>query len=511
MRFQMSIQFRISVAVLLGLVLSSLVGGVSLYEMSRIRGQIQEIAKTELPLTEILTQVENLHLQQALLLERAYRYGVSKQPATVSALHNQFAQTAGRMGQLLQEGRALALGAVTTTAATQARQTFQGIAQSLRVLAQNHEQLGQLVMETLVKIHGDAVAQTDHLFQRIESQELALITAQNQLKGQLASMLQESAQYAVYKEEQGIYLIGLLLGISVVVGLLFSWRISKEIIQPLTEAAQIADRISENQLDIETPKGQLPEMKRLFRAMTYMVTALKERQRLEQLLLISEKMSSIGRLTAGIAHEINNPLASASMGVQTLKTLLGESPSLDVSKRIDSIERNLDRAATIAQEMLVFSRSESSSLVPIDLQEQVEGALTLLSHKLKDVTVVQQWQQDMPEVCGDFVRLEQAFMNIMSNALDAMAEGGCMEIVGERDEEGAMVRITDHGQGIAPELLSRVFDPFFTTKEVGLGTGLGLSICYNTILEHRGSIEITSEVGVGSCVTVRLPVRQGDC
>lgn len=510
MRFQASIRTRIISLVSLSLILASVVGGFSLYEMGRIRSEIQEIAQTDLPLTELITRIENLQLQEGVQVERAFRYGIAGNAKRVASIHQQLSRTSVEIGKVLAQGVTITKQAVATASTPEAGALFQEVHDSFIQLQAGHDRFNRLVRKTLADVKAGRASQAQDAFLDIEEMETGLIREQDRILHELEALLEQTARHAVQEEEQGIFFLGLLLAASMTISLFLSWGFSKDIIKPLAQAAAIADDISENRLDIKAPQGHLPEMKRLFGAMTHMAEAIKEHNRLEHLLMMSEKMSSIGRLTAGIAHEINNPLASASMGAQTLKTLLGPQPPAEVAKRIASIERNLDRAASIAREMLVFSRTETGDFAPVDMQEQIEGALTLLSHKLKGVTVIQEWG-NIPEVCGDFVRLEQAFINILSNAVDALEEGGEIRIFGTRDEEGAVMRISDNGHGIPEEIQSKIFDPFFTTKEVGLGTGLGLSISYNAILEHHGSIEMSSEVGRGTTFIVRLPARGETC
>jgi signal transduction histidine kinase len=220
----------------------------------------------------------------------------------------------------------------------------------------------------------------------------------------------------------------------------------------------------------------------------------------------SEKLQSLGQLATGIAHEINNPLANAMLGIQTArKRALGTGvPDEQVIEKLDAVEKNIDRASTIARELLQFSRQQAAQTVLFNVNDVVRGALTLMKYKLQD-TIISHDLGPVREVTGDLVKMEQVIINILSNAKDAMPEGGNISISTEQRADEVRIRISDTGTGIPPENLSRVFDPFFTTKETGTGTGLGLSICYGIVKQHRGTIEINSIVEKGTTVTVHLP------
>ena len=220
----------------------------------------------------------------------------------------------------------------------------------------------------------------------------------------------------------------------------------------------------------------------------------------------SEKLQSLGQLAAGIAHEINNPLANASLGIQTArKRMMGTAePDKQVVERLDAVERNIDRASIIARELLQFSRQQDAEAVPFNVNDVVRGALTLMKFRLRDIII----HHDLGatrEVSGDLGKIEQVFINLLSNAVDAMPEGGDIFIATGQQGDEVQIRISDTGPGISPENLSRVFDPFFTTKEAGSGTGLGLSICYGIVKQHGGTIELSSTEGKGTTVTVHLP------
>ena len=238
---------------------------------------------------------------------------------------------------------------------------------------------------------------------------------------------------------------------------------------------------------------------------------IETRRKIEQqarLLVQAEKLSSLGRLAAGIAHEINNPLTNASLGVQTLKHKLGsEGTSNDAVVRLSAIEKNIDRASLIAQELLQFSRPKESGFQPVNINDAIRSSLDLMQYKLSNIDVAQRLAS-IPDVMGDPVKLEQVFINILSNSVEAMPEGGKISIASLQNVDMIEVRITDTGCGISKENQPRVFEPFFTTKDIGSGTGLGLSMSYGIISQHHGFIELTSKPGEGTAVTIKIPAKE---
>ncbi|MBI5203304.1 MAG: hypothetical protein HZA11_00130 [Nitrospirae bacterium] len=237
---------------------------------------------------------------------------------------------------------------------------------------------------------------------------------------------------------------------------------------------------------------------------------IETRKKLEnhlKLLAQSEKLASIGQLAAGIAHEINNPLTNASLNVQTLKIRLkDEVRDKEILQKLESVERNVDRASGIARELLEFSRQKETVFVPLNINKVLDETLTLLEYRLNNVTMHKRLSE-VPAVTGDASRLRQVLINIISNAVEAMPDGGDIFVSSSHDDSHVKVEVTDTGLGISEGHISKVFDPFFTTKDVGAGTGLGLSICYGIINQHNGSIEITSVPQKGTTVTIKLPVK----
>lgn len=230
-----------------------------------------------------------------------------------------------------------------------------------------------------------------------------------------------------------------------------------------------------------------------------------ERALLEQQLQQKEKLSSIGLLAAGVAHEVNTPLAGISSYSQML---LLQVPEGDPKHQLlEKIHTQTMRASGIVSNLLNFSRTGDSQFREIDLNKVLEDTLQLLDPQLRNtsVEVVRHYSAHLPAGFGNGSRLQQVFMNLVMNARDAMPGGGRLTIQTRYVDGALVIDFTDNGTGIAPENIARIYDPFFTTKEVGRGTGLGLALSYGIIQEHGGRIFVESKMGEGAHFTIKLP------
>jgi signal transduction histidine kinase len=243
--------------------------------------------------------------------------------------------------------------------------------------------------------------------------------------------------------------------------------------------------------------------------------ALAELRRTQDELLRSEKMASMGRLVAGIAHEINNPVNAVVNTVGPLEHTLGELTLAPASKNelaemIRVIQRGAHRTKEIVQALHNYSRGDDDRLVDVDVQRGIDDSLDLLRHHLKNGIKVERQYGDVGRVRGHAGQLHQVFMNLLTNAAQALGErgsGGLIRIATERRDGKAVITVADDGPGIPAEVLPRIFDPFFTTKDVGQGSGLGLSIVHGIVERHGGTIAVDSSVGKGTTFTVSLPAE----
>jgi two-component system, NtrC family, sensor kinase len=242
------------------------------------------------------------------------------------------------------------------------------------------------------------------------------------------------------------------------------------------------------------------------------VTAWRQtQQRLGQ----SEKLAAVGQLAAGVMHEINNPLATILACSEALSLRFAELPEQDrqsTEEYLRIIDTEVQRCRRIVEGLLDFSRpKQSGHKAPSDINAIIEQTLFLLKHheRFKWLTVERQLEKDLPQFPADAERLVQSFMALMLNAMDAMNSRGVLTVRTRRNPQRGdelMAEFIDTGTGIRQEDLPKIFEPFFTTKPQGRGTGLGLSVAYGIVEEHRGRIEVESQMGVGTNFKVFLPV-----
>ncbi|MDY6892211.1 MAG: ATP-binding protein, partial [Chloroflexota bacterium] len=235
----------------------------------------------------------------------------------------------------------------------------------------------------------------------------------------------------------------------------------------------------------------------------------EERRRIDQQLQYAGRLAAVGELAAGVAHELNNPIAIIQMYAEFLKSRT----DLDASARsdVEVIHREVVRSAKISHHLLSFASKHSVEKSFVSLNDVIGTSLKMHGYRLSsnNITVTMDLDPDLPSTMADFYQMQQVFVNIITNAAQAIAEvqdSGTFIIKTRRIGETIRISFTDDGPGIPQEIIRRIFDPFFTTKEVGTGTGLGLSICFGIVQEHSGHIFATSEMGKGATFTIEIPV-----
>lgn len=232
----------------------------------------------------------------------------------------------------------------------------------------------------------------------------------------------------------------------------------------------------------------------------------REMQDSKQALILSEKLAFTGRVAAGIAHEVRNPLTNVIMSLQQIKKAI---KGKDLKERhFEIVERNIERINFLITELLNCARPPKLDVSAYDLHKIIENVLELNKAKLEkaNIKVAKRFSANVPPLCIDRIQMEQAFANMIVNAIEAMPEeGGALTISSEIDKGNFVVKIQDNGRGIPEEDIIKIFDPFFSRKSQGIG--LGLTVCNNIIGSHGGSIEVESEPDTGSVFTVSLPLK----
>jgi two-component system NtrC family sensor kinase len=282
------------------------------------------------------------------------------------------------------------------------------------------------------------------------------------------------------------------------------------VLRPARKVIQMAQRVMEGDLTARVKIRPPGEIGILCRAIDHMADNLAEREKqlnaaTSKQLGGSEKLASLGRLAAGVAHEINNPLT----GVLTFAHLLREKTNMDDQDRqdLDLIIRETTRAAEIVRGLLDFARERAVVMEPLNINEVIVRTIRLIrNQKLFDrIVICEELANDLPDIEGDMNQLQQVLLNLSLNACEAMPSGGTLTIRTRADGDRVVVQLADTGCGIKQEHFERIFEPFFTTKPVGKGTGLGLSVSYGILQRHGGAIELNSEEGKGTTFILLLP------
>lgn len=322
----------------------------------------------------------------------------------------------------------------------------------------------------------------------------------------------------------------ILLAISIVL-LVFFLRLKNERKQKQILEQLVLNRTAEVRLkseELETKNNQLIE-------------TLDQLQKAQLQLVQSEKMASVGQMTAGLAHEMNNPLNFISSSSVTLKKdmeevswLIGEMRKLiseksELSSRLQSLEKQADvetllpeinhliaaidsgalRIAAIVRDLRKFTRLDENVVKKADLHDGLNSALELINHRISlDVDVIRAYDPHIPQIEANHGDLNQVYLAILNNSLDAMPDGGTLTIHTERNGNFAKISISDTGTGIPENVLPRIFEPFFTTKPVGSGQGLGLAVCFSILKNHGGTIEAKSKPGSGTTLIIQLPLTE---
>lgn len=228
----------------------------------------------------------------------------------------------------------------------------------------------------------------------------------------------------------------------------------------------------------------------------------------------AEKLAAVGRLAAGVVHEINNPLATIAACAESLERRIEEgafsdSPDAeDLREYLGLIRDEAFRCKSITNGLLDFSRLRAGQRMPVNVSDLIKATARLVTHQGRgdNIKIEIETADDLPLVLGDGGQLQQAVIALATNAIDAMPDGGTLTLRAAQSGSRILIEVRDSGIGILPENMTKIFDPFFTTKDIGKGTGLGLAVCYGILSDHGGRLDVRSTIGVGTTFTITLPV-----
>ena len=255
-----------------------------------------------------------------------------------------------------------------------------------------------------------------------------------------------------------------------------------------------------NQLSVALENAQLYERERQINEELY---------RTQKLLVSTERMAALGKLSASIAHEVNNPLGIISNYLQILSA--GKLPEDVYKNYIKILKEEVQRIAGIVRQLLDFYRPHQEQIIDVDIKKVIAESLALVSHQLTNaqIDVQTKIKENLPKIPGSAEKLKQVFLNLLMNARDVMPDGGRLEISARRKRTSVEIEISDSGGGIPEENISKIFEPFFTTK-VKDGTGLGLAVCYGIIQWHKGMISVYNNKNGGATFVIGLPLERQD-
>jgi two-component system NtrC family sensor kinase len=343
------------------------------------------------------------------------------------------------------------------------------------------------------------------------------------------------SNYVVYTEATSRNTFSVIFSIATISVIVLGYVLSQSIARPILKLRSVSTAVAQGDLNQKSGFKRSDEIGDLASVFDLMTSRLRRRtaqaarlyqetlernddlakanarlQEAQQQLIQSGKLAAVGELTAGIVHDVKNPLAV----IKGLAEELQEESNLpaDVADQLATIRESAARATQIVSDLLKFARQSTPEMRSQNINETIRAAVRLTDYLARkgNVEISMDLLPDPVMITYDAIQIEQVLVNLIQNAIQAMTKGGKIHIVTSPIDHGISIQVKDNGIGIPEGNLARIFDPFFTTKAEGEGTGLGLSVSYGIISRHRGRIEVASKVGVGTVFTVRLPKEQPD-
>lgn len=365
------------------------------------------------------------------------------------------------------------------------------------LFADNLANYRQVLEATIASAGGDNQVQEEHL--RAEGKRLV----------DFAQLLIQKKRHRIDQTLKRVLIIplGSIAFLFALAFVIFRF-LTTGILKPLLLLESATEKVAREAFrPIPYQKDRKDEITSLIASFNRMVAELDSRQ--EQLVQ-SRKLASIGTFTSGIAHELNNPLNNISITAESLILNYADGLSDEIREMLDDILTQSDRASQVVKNLLEFSRTERPAFSDLDIGDVIERTLALIRNQLVvgRIRIEKEIAPDLPAIHGKLQDLQQAFVNILLNAVQAMPDGGVIAIRAGHGPQGELkIDLSDTGTGIDPGALGRIFDPFYTTKTAGQGTGLGLSIVYSIIRTHGGTIDVRSDAGQGTTFSILLPTN----
>lgn len=330
--------------------------------------------------------------------------------------------------------------------------------------------------------------------------------------GNLTVVTRISASAAYLTARQLLDDLILVSLVIVLIAAIFGVLLSRQITRPLERLSNAVRKIAKGDFDVNVEIKSRDEIGMLSNSFNEMASELKERESslkaAQDALVQSEKMAAIGTLSAGLAHEVKNPLSAVLGYAQLSKRKLDQPEAL--LKNLDIIEHETKRCNEIISNLMQFSRQEKGEFVQIAVNEVVSKSMTIVDHQLslKNVRIESELADDIPQITGNANQLQQVLMNLMINAQHAIGDdGGTITLATFVRDESVTITVSDTGPGVPAEIRAKIFEPFFTTKPAGQGTGLGLSVTYGIIKDHGGEITVERADTGGAKFVIVLPLQ----
>ena len=383
-------------------------------------------------------------------------------------------------------------------------------------IVKGDENLG--INKKLIQLEDNMLVYTKHIYDLLDIKKTDLdryntTTEEIRRSGKIISELSEEV---VDFEKAMIHSMVSLLreqliiwsSIAIVIGVILSILIVSFVFKPISAIKKATEAIAQGRFRKIEVINTKDEMQQVMEAFNIMVSELERRQ---DQLIQAEKLSSLGTLTAGVAHQLNNPLNNISTSCQIAIDEFAAGDASLLQRMLHNIDQETLRARDVVKNLLEFSRTQEFSLRPASLTEVVQKAVLLAKSQVPpDISVTIDIPPDLI-LPLDTQRMQEVFINLIINAAQAIERQGSITIAAAVDASTReiVVQINDTGQGIPESHLARIFDPFFTTKQEGQGTGLGLSVAYGIIQQHRGNITVQSRPGQGTSFFIHLPLSEG--